>query len=131
MRITVVLLLVCACLFPSSSVVAQELPYEREHVFWDQTNIILHSAVATVAATDFWTTRRVMSRGGTELNPLARPFASSDGTFAAFKMGNVATCVGLSYVLHRRGWHRWERLLPAVAIASDGIATSLNLRVRF
>ncbi len=103
----------------------------REHKFWDRKNILLHSAAAAAAAADFWTTRRAISRGGRELSPLARPFAGGSAAFAAYKAGSWGTYLGLSYLFHRKGWHRLEHIMPAVEIATDGAAVGFNLRGAF
>ncbi len=99
-----------------------------QHGFWDRKNLILYGAAAALAAGDFWSTRRSMSRGGRELNPLARPFAGSDAGFAAYKAGNLGAYVAVGYLFHRKGWHRLERFLPFIAICTDGAAVSSNLR---
>ncbi len=72
-----------------------------------------------------------MANGGHEKNPLARPFAGSDATFAAYKAANVGGYLGLSYLFHRKGWHQLERILPMVAISTDGAAAGFNLKVNF
>jgi len=100
----------------------------REHKFWDHRNILLHAAAAGAAAADFWTTRRALSRGSLERNPLARPFAQTDAGFAAYKAGSWGTYLGLAYLSHRKGWHRLERVLPFVAITTDGTAVGINLK---
>lgn len=103
----------------------------QPHKFWDQTNIVLYSATAAAATADFWTTRHAISNGGRELNPIARPFAGSDASFAAYKASSVASYIGVSYLFHRAGWHKLERVFPVVAAASDGTAVGFNLRVNF
>ncbi len=112
-------------------IVSQESFPSATHEFWDRGNITLYSAAAAAAAADFWTTRRVMANGGHEKNPLARPFAGSDATFAAYKAANVGGYLGLSYLFHRKGWHQLERILPMVAISTDGAAAGFNLKVDF
>lgn len=118
-------------LFSGVPASAQERPNLGEHKFWDRTNILLYSTTAAVATADFWTTRRAISRGASELNPLAEPFAGSDGAFAAYKLATLSGYVGLGYLFHRKGWHSLERAAPVVAIATDGTAAALNLRIAF
>ena len=103
----------------------------REHRFWDGKNKLLYSAAAAAAAADFWTTRRAISRGAREMNPIARPFAGNDAAFAAYKAGNWGTYLALGYVCHRQRWHRLERILPLISISFDGTAAGLNIRKPF
>ena len=131
MKIRRFIVVVGLLLFIAAPVRAQEEPRHREHKFWDRTNTMLFGATAAAAAADFWTTRHLVSRGARELNPIARPFAGSDAAFAAYKASSVASHVGLSYFLHRRGRHKLERVLPIVAVSIDGTATSFNFRYVF
>ncbi len=101
------------------------------HKFWSRINGVLYGAAATAAAADFWTTRHAVSHGGRELNPLARPFAGSDALFAAYKVGSVGSYLGLSYLFHRKGWHKLERFVPVIAIAADSTAAVLNRKRSF
>jgi hypothetical protein len=103
----------------------------RQHKFWDRKNILLHGTAAAAAAADFWTTRRAITRGSRELNPLARPFARSSAAFAAYKAGSWGTYLSLSYLFHRKGWHRLERILPVVAISTDSATVGFNLKRTF
>ena len=110
---------------------AQEQGEYSDRKFWNRTNIMLHSATAAAAAADFYTTRRIVSCGGRERNPLARPFAGSDGAFAAYKAASWASYLGISYLFYRKGWHRLERMFPLVAISADGTAVGFNFRLIF
>jgi hypothetical protein len=109
----------------------QPFPRESHHQFWDRKNILLHGGSAVAAAADFCTTRRTIARGGHELNPLARPFAGSNASFAVYKAGSWGTYLGLSYFFHRRGWHRLERILPLLSMSTDGAAIGFNLKRSF
>jgi len=126
-----VLKLVLAWLLLIVPAFAQEQGEYSDHRFWDRTNIMLHSTTAAAAIADFWTTRRIVSCGGRERNPLARPFAGSDGAFAAYKAASWASYLGISYLFHRKGWHRLERMFPLVAISADGTAVGFNFRLIF
>lgn len=55
------------------------------HRKWIALVIAQHSA----ATFDAWTTRRVIERGGVEQNPLLRPFAASNGLYAAIQVSPV------------------------------------------
>ena len=115
--------------FPPRAV-TQESEQDMEHEFWERNRRVVYTAAAAAAA-DFWTTRRNISRGAVERNPLARPFAESDAMFAGYKVASVAGFTTLSYVFHRRGWHKAERILPLIGITADVTAVGLNLNFRF
>jgi hypothetical protein len=52
--------------------------------------------------------------------------SSHTGTEYAYSLGVSAGIVGLSYLAHRRGYHRIERLLPTIDIVYDGHAALHN-----
>ena len=106
-------------------------PLPSAHKFWDRTNWVLYGAAATAAAADFSTTRHAVAHGGRELNPLAQPFAGSDAGFAAYKVASLGSYLGLSYLFHRKGWHKLERFVPVIAIGADSTAASLNRKRSF
>jgi hypothetical protein len=101
----------------------------REHKFWDRTNIILQGAGGAAAAVDYWSTRRLLTGDGYEANPIVQPFANSAAGLAAFKAGSWGASLGISYLLHRSGHHKLERLIPAFNIVMNGAAATHNLRL--
>ena len=111
----------------------EEMSFSRQrHRFWVRTNFRIHGANLVAQTLDYWTTRRLMKRGYREMNPLVRPFATSDTAMAAYSFGlSFGGILATSYMLHRTGHHRWERFFPAVALGSSGTAVALNLRYAF
>lgn len=80
------------------------------HKFWDSKNRLLFFTVAALSTADFAVTRNNLVDGGRELNPLVRPFAGSTAGLAASFSAQTAGVIGISYVFHRNGHHRLERI---------------------
>jgi hypothetical protein len=120
---------------PSPFVAAQpgaivELPRDMPHRFWDRENAILFSAVAATATADFFTTHANLASGGRELNPITRIFAGSTPALAANFGLETAGVMGISYMFHKTGHHRLERLTSFVDIGSSVGAVSYGLTHR-
>jgi hypothetical protein len=96
----------------------------------DEKNRLLFSTVAIFSAGDFAVTHMNLANGGRELNPLVRPFAGSTPALAANFVGQTAGVVAISYLLHKTGHHRLERMAPAVNIASSAFAVGYGLSHR-
>jgi hypothetical protein len=101
-----------------------------EHRFWDKTNRILFSAVALASAADFAATRNNLQNGGHELNPLTRQFGRSAAGLAVNFAGETVCVVGLSYLFHKTGHHRLERLTSVVDVSMSASAVSYDLTHR-
>jgi hypothetical protein len=71
-------------------------------------------------AVDFGITHHNLSRGGQEMNPMAKRLCES-GTAGqmVFFAGRSAGTLGLSYFLHKTGHHKWERAFTGLAIADS------------
>jgi len=101
-----------------------------EHRFWDRENSFLFATNAAFSAADFVITRDNLRSGGRELNPVTGLFAGSTAGLAANFAGEAAGVVGLSYMFHRMGHHRLERLVSVVNIGSSAGAVSFDLAHR-
>ncbi|MGB7583230.1 MAG: hypothetical protein WBM11_00195, partial [Terriglobales bacterium] len=86
--------------------------------------------VAAFSAADFVVTRDNLSHGGRELNPLTRPFTGSTAALAANFAGETAGVIGVSYMFHRTGHHKLERLAPLVNFGMSAFAVSYGLAHR-
>jgi hypothetical protein len=121
---------------PSPAPLAKSLPsnpvrmVSEEHKFWDAKNTALFSTVAAFSAADFVVTRNNLNNGGRELNPLTRPFAGSTAALAANFAGETAGVIGVSYMFHRTGHHKLERLTPIVNFGMSAFAVSYGLAHR-
>ena len=98
---------------------------QSSHRFLDRTNLLLHGANITAQGLDFYSTEQAINRPGIrEVNP----FGQSRRGRIVLKSVGIAAPVGLSYLLHRAGLHKAERIMPIVFAVPSGIAAGLNLR---
>ncbi len=102
----------------------------RVHKFWDKENGFLFGASAALSAADFAVTRANLQSGGRDLNPVVRFFGPSTPGLVVNFAGEAAGVMGVSYLLHRTGHHKLERLFTMVNIGSSAGAVSYDLVVR-
>ena len=103
-----------------------EAPSHRR--FWDRENTILFAATVATSAGDFVVTRNNLQNGGQELNPITRVFSGSTAGLALNFAGEAAGVTGMSYLFHKTGHHRLERLAPMLNMAASGYAIGYGLR---
>jgi len=116
---------------PVVSIPRTPLPQVAEqHQFWDRNNCILFTAVAALSAADFTVTRDNLQSGGQELNPVTRVFGKSTAGLAVNFAGEAAGVVGISYLLHKTGHHKLERMVSMVNAGSSAAAVSFVLAHR-
>ena len=101
-----------------------------QHSFWDGKNRFLFSTVAMFSSADFAVTHMNLANGGRELNPMVRPFTGSTPALAANFAGQTAGVIAVSYLLHKSGHHKLERLAPVANIASSAFAVAYGLSHR-
>jgi len=101
-----------------------------EHKFWDKKNTALFATAAAFSAADFAVTHDNLSNGGQELNPLTRPFAGSTAGLAVNFAGETAGVIGISYLFHKTGHHKLERITPLVNIGMSAFAVTYGLTHR-
>lgn len=114
---------------PSADSFLPEAP-SRQHRFLDGKNRFLFSTVALFSGADFAVTHMNLANGGRELNPMVRPFTGSTGMLAVNFAGQTAGVVGVSYLLHKSGHHKLERMVPVANIASSAFAVAYGLSHR-
>jgi hypothetical protein len=102
----------------------------EEHRFWDKENRILFTAVAATSGADFAVTRANLQSGGRDLNPVVRFFGPSTAGLAVNFAGETAGVIGVSYLLHRTGHHKLERIFSLVNIGSSASAVGYDLAIR-
>ncbi len=68
-------------------------------------------------AADFAVTHANLQSGGKELNPITRLFSRSTAGLAVNFAGETAATMGISYLFHKTGHHRLERITSAVAMS--------------
>lgn len=101
-----------------------------QHRFWDRENSALFAAVGGFAAADFCSTRSNLASGGKELNPVTRVFAGSTPLLATNFALETASVVGMSYLFHKTGHHKLERLTSFVDIGASAGAVGYSLAHR-
>jgi hypothetical protein len=115
--------------FVATSVVAP--PKLREtHPFWDRENKILFAACGALATADFFTTHANLASGGRELNPITRVFSGSTPGLATNFAMETAGVIGLSYVFHKTGHHKLERIASIVNMSGSAGAVAYGLTHR-
>ena len=102
----------------------------NQHRFWDKQNYALFLAAGALNGADFAVTRDNLQRGGQELNPVVRLFGRSTAGLAVNFIGETAGVVSISYVLHKTGHHKLERMVSMVNIGSSAAAVSYGLTHR-
>ncbi len=108
-------------------------PARPAHKFFDATNITLTVAESAALMADGVYTRRGLNRypdWGYEADPLARPFVNAGwpGQIAGGALV-VSADVALRYLLHRKGHHTLERLVPLALIVYGTMGAVHNARV--
>jgi hypothetical protein len=101
-----------------------------QHRFWDGKNTFLFASVAALSASDFAVTHANLANGGRELNPLVRPFTGSTALLATNFVAQTAGVIMVSYVFHKTGHHKLERLAPVANVASSAFAIAYGLSHR-
>lgn len=117
---------------PVMRIAAPERPTQPDfrHPFWDKQNLALFSAVAALNAADFAVTRANLQQGGRELNPVVRLFGRSTAGLATNFAGETAGVIALSYLFHKTGHHKLERITSIVNISASGGAVVYGLTSR-
>ena len=100
------------------------------HRFWDRQNRVLFAATGMAATGDFFVTRANLASGGRELNPWTRMFTGSTPALASNFALQTTAVIGVSYLFHKTGHHKLERLTSVVSIASSSSAMAYGLTHR-
>ena len=107
------------------------LSAKREEQWRRRIWLALSIAQSGAASFDAWSTRRVVSSGGQELNPMLRPFSGNGSIYAAVQV----TPLLLDYVGHRmmtseHGWARHTWWMPqAIGTAMSIAGGAYNLSI--
>lgn len=120
------LLLLLAVSFPA---VGQSVPEAPSHSFFERGSEIRMGVIAGLVAADGITTQHILSVDhGSEMNPLVRPLvAKGAGGQAGASVLGYAFSIGTSYLFHRTGHHRLERLMLNSSIAVEAECVASNL----
>jgi hypothetical protein len=102
----------------------------RPHRFWDNENRALFATVAAFGAADFYVTRANLASGGRELNPVTRLLSGSTPGLAVNFSLETASVIGISYIFHKTGHHKLERMTSVFNIGASGAAVGYDLAHR-
>jgi len=105
-------------------------PTRESHRFWDRENQILFAGVAAFATADFFTTHANLDSGGRELNPVTRVLSGSTPGLAANFVLETGSVMGISYLFHRTGHHRLERITSFANMGESAGAVAYGLTHR-
>ncbi len=120
-------LLACMLILAPSTAVAEE----EEHPFWDKANTRLLLLNVAAQSLDAYSAQRALRHDNTkEFNPLARPFAERGWKGqVAYSYGiGVGGTLAVSYLFHRVGQHKWERITPLIVATPTALIGGLNFR---
>jgi hypothetical protein len=100
------------------------------HAFWDRENKMLFTAVAGLATADFVATHANLASGGKELNPATRVLAGSTPGLATNFALETGAVMGISYMFHKTGHHKLERITALVDIGTSAGAAGYSFAHR-
>ena len=117
---------------PVIRIAAPERPTQPSfrHPFWDKQNLALFSATAALNLADFAVTRANLQQGGAELNPVVRIFGRSTAGLATNFAGETAGVIAISYLFHKTGHHKLERIASMVNLGASSGAVAYGLATR-
>jgi hypothetical protein len=108
---------------------AQE-PAAHPHVFLNKTNLALFSADFLARTMDAQSTRRFMTNPCRCFVEASVPWAADSSVkMYGYSLGVASAFMGLSYLAHRTGHHRLERVLPAWDIPYETHLVVSNYRL--
>jgi len=113
----------------SLPIFGQDTPEAPSHAFFTPGNEIRLGVIAGLIAADGITTQHILGVDhGSEMNPLVRPLVTkgAPGQAGASILG-YGFSLGTSYLLHRSGHHKLERLLLNTTIAIEAECVTSNL----
>ena len=127
LKITSTTLLACMLILAPTTAMAEE----EDHPFWDQANTRLLLLNVAAQSLDAYSTQRALRQDNTkEFNPLARPFAERGWKGQAlYSYGvGVGGTLAVSYLFHRMGQHKRERITPLIVATPTALVGGLNFR---
>ena len=103
--------------------------YKSDHPFWDKENDLLFAGVGASRTLDYFSTLNMRSRGRQEIF-LTNDVVDNHAGFAAIEAASTGISIGASYLFHRYGHHKLERLTSIVHIglASTGAVRNYSLK---
>lgn len=86
--------------------------------------------MAAFSAADFCVTRANLANGGRELNPVTRILSGSTPGLAVNFSLETGSVIGASYLFHKTGHHKLERIVSVANIGGSVAAVAFGLTHR-
>jgi hypothetical protein len=87
------------------------------HRFWDRENVWWFAGVGASRALDYSSTLNMRRRGRQEIL-LTNEIVDNHPLFAGIEAAGTAASMGMSYLFHRTGHHRLERLASIIHVGA-------------
>jgi hypothetical protein len=104
-------------------------PAPMPHSFWDHKNAWLFAGVGVFRALDYTSTRNMRDRGRQEIL-LSNWVVDNRPLFIGIEAAATGLSVGLSYVMHRAGHHKIERLISVGHISGAAFGDARNYALK-
>ncbi len=99
------------------------------HVFWDRKNALLFSGVSAFRVLDYASTRNMRDRGRQEIL-LTNSVVDNHPLFIGIEAAATGVSIGLSYLMHRTGHHKAERLLSVGHMSGAAFGDARNYALK-
>jgi hypothetical protein len=99
------------------------------HAFWDRKNALLFSGVGVFRALDYTSTRNMRDRGRQEIL-LSNWVVDNRPLFISIEGAATGLSIGLSYLMHRTGHHKVERLISIGHISGAAFGDARNYALK-
>ena len=99
------------------------------HAFWDRKNALLFTGVGVFRALDYTSTRNMRDRGRQEIL-LSNWVVDNRPLFIGIEAAATGLSIGLSYVMHRTGHHKVERLISVGHISGAAFGDARNYALK-
>ena len=104
-------------------------PAPQSHAFWDRKNDMLFAGVGVFRALDYTSTRNMRDRGRQEIL-LTNSVVDNRPLFIGIEAAATGLSLGLSYVMHRTGHHKVERLISIGHISGAAFGDARNYALK-
>jgi hypothetical protein len=116
---------------PATRVVPSAAEAPAKHPFLDKPNLAIFVALAAARTMDPISTWQFRRHGLNE-SQLTNGFVDNKPLFATYSASLVAGQISTSYVFHRLGWHKVERLSAVIhtAVVTEAVAHNYRIGIK-